>query len=303
MSLPNTQVLSRRENDQLRHRIADWLQELPGIAQAIRRIGPHLLVGGSLIGLLIVTAIFAPWLAPYAPEMMQADHRLLAPSLAHPFGTDALGRDLFSRVVYGARVALLMALPAVLLGTIPGIGLGLLSGYYRGWLDHGCSRVMDAWMAFPGLLLAIVMVAWMGPSLVTTVVALSIIGIPGYYRLARNGTLSTRHELYVEAAQTLGYSDWRIILRHVLPNLASPLLIYLSLRMGSVLLAAGGLSFIGLGAQPPTPEWGVLLAAGRDSLDRAWWLALFPGMAIAGSVLGFNLLGDGLRDWFDVKSK
>ena len=256
----------------------------------------NLVVGGALVGLMVLAALLAPILAPAAPDAIAPALRLQPPSLAHPFGTDGLGRDLFSRVLYGAQTALQMAVPAVLLAALPGVSLGLLAGYYGGLLDQGLSRVMDAWLAFPGLLLAVVLVAQLGPSLGTTVIALGLVGIPGYYRLTRNGTLSARQTLYVEAARALGLRDGRILLRHILPNLASSLVVLVTLRLGTVILAGGALSFIGLGAQPPTPEWGSLLAAGRDSMDRAWWVALFPGLAITATVMGFNLLGDGLRD-------
>jgi ABC-type dipeptide/oligopeptide/nickel transport system permease subunit len=243
---------------------------------------PHLLVGGLLVAGLCLTALLAPVLAPAAPDVLAPGMRLQPPSLANPFGTDQLGRDLLSRVLYGTRTALAMAIPAVLLGAIPGISLGLIAGYRGGTLDQILSRVMEAWLAFPGLLLAIVLVARLGPSLSTTVLALGVVGIPTYYRLTRAGTLSARCSLYVEAACALGMRDTRVVLRHILPNLASPLVVLVTLRLGTVILAGGALGFIGLGAQPPTPE--------------CWWLAFFPGLAITASVMGFNLFGDGLRD-------
>ncbi|MBX0331155.1 ABC transporter permease [Oscillochloris sp. ZM17-4] len=257
---------------------------------------PNLLIGGVLVSLLILTALLAPLLAAYPPDQIKPAIRLQPPSLAHPFGTDNFGRDMFSRVVYGARIALQMSLLSVLLAAVPGIWMGLLAGYHRGWGEQALSRIMDAWLAFPGLLLAIVLVARLGPSLNTTVLALGVVGIPSFYRLTRGGTISARHALYVEAARSIGVHHSRILLRHILPNLASPLIVLVTLRIGTMLLAAGGLSFIGLGAQPPLPEWGALLAAGRDYLDSAWWLALAPGLAFTLSVMGFNLLGDGLRD-------
>jgi ABC-type dipeptide/oligopeptide/nickel transport system permease subunit len=197
-----------------------------------------------------------------------------------------------------------MSALAALLAALPGTGLGLLAGYRQGWLEQILSRLIDAWLALPGMLLAIVLVARMGPSLTATAVALGLVGIPSYYRLVRNGTLSVRHALYVEAARSIGASEVRILLRHILPNLASPLIVLTTLRLGMVLLAGGSLSFIGLGAQPPQPEWGALLATGRDYMGTAWWLALFPGLAITATVMGFNLLGDGLRDVLapDVRS-
>lgn len=265
---------------------------------------PHLLVGGGLVGLMVLAALLAPVLAPSPPDLVRPALRLQPPGPAHPFGTDPFGRDLFSRVLYGARIALQMSTLGALLAALPGTGLGLLAGYHRGWLEQVLSRVMDAWLAFPGLLLAIVLVARLGPSLTATVVALGIVGIPSYYRLVRNGTLSACHALYVEAARSIGASDARILLRHILPNLASSIIVLTTLRLGTVLLAAGGLSFIGLGAQPPQPEWGALLAVGRDYMDTAWWLAVFPGLAITAGVMGFNLLGDGLCDALapDVRS-
>ncbi len=246
--------------------------------------------------MLVLAGVLAPLLAPYPPDQIQPALRLRPPSLEHPFGTDAFGRDLYSRVLHGARIALRISLLSVLLAAAPGIWLGLLAGYHRGWSEQILSRLMEIWLAFPGLLLAIVLVARLGPSLDTTVIALGVVGLPSFYRLARNGTISARHALYVEAARALGIGQTRILLRHILPNLASPLIVLVTLRMGTMLLAAGGLSFIGLGAQPPLPEWGALLATGRDYLDTAWWLAFFPGLAFTLSVTGFNLLGDGLRD-------
>jgi ABC-type dipeptide/oligopeptide/nickel transport system permease subunit len=210
---------------------------------------------------------------------------------------------MFSRVLYGSRIALQMSLLSVLLAAAPGIWLGLLAGYWRGWGEQILSRVMDAWLSFPGLLLAIVLVARMGPSLNTTVVALGIVGIPSFYRLARAGAIGASAPLFVGAARAAGVGPMRIMLRHMLPNLASPLIVLLTLRMGTMLLAAGGLSFIGLGAQPPLPEWGALLAAGRDYLDSAWRLAAAPGLAFTLSVMGFNLLGDGLRDALAPETK
>ncbi len=259
-------------------------------------VSPQLIIGSALLALLIIAAIFAPILAISPPDEIEPVQRLLPPSPEHPFGTDQLGRDLFSRVIYGSRLALQMSVLSVALSAIPGIVLGLIAGYYRNWINIALTMVMDAWLSFPGLLLAIVLVARMGPSLGTTVIALGIVGVPAFYRLVRNSTMSARHALYIEAAYSMGFSEARILFRHVLPNLASPIIVLTTLRLGAMLLAGGGLSFIGLGAQPPDPEWGALLAAGRDSMGRAWWLATFPGLAIALSVLGFNLMGDGLRD-------
>lgn len=262
----------------------------------IRGLPLHLAVGGSLVGLMVLADLLAPLLAPSAPDLIQPALRLQPPSLAHPLGTDPFGRDLFSRILYGTRIALRTSVVTVLLAASPGMVLGLLAGYYRGWIEQALSRTMDVWLSLPGLMLAVVLIARMGPSLRTTIIALGVVGVPSYYRLVRGGTLSARHSLYVEAARSIGVGDARILLRHILPNLASPLIVLITLRLGTVVLAVGGLGFIGLGAQPPQPEWGTLLAEGRDYVDIAWWLAVFPGLAITASVMGFNLLGDGLRD-------
>jgi ABC-type dipeptide/oligopeptide/nickel transport system permease subunit len=192
-----------------------------------------------------------------------------------------------------------MAAGGVLLASLIGVPLGLCAGFYGRRVDYCLSRLAEVWMAFPGLLLALIIVARLGPSLMHTALALGIVGVPGYFRLVRNATLSAKHLLYVEAARALGLPSWRILLRHILPNTAPSIIVLASMRMGMLLLAGGGLSFIGLGAQPPLPEWGALLAAGRDYMDTAPWLALYPGFFLTITVIAFNLLGDGLRDALD----
>ncbi len=266
-----------------------------------RRATPSLWLGGSLVALLLLVALLAPVLAPYPSDQLMAGDALQAPSLDHPFGTDSLGRDLFSRVLHGARLAVEMALLGMGLAAAVGVSLGLLAGYYGGGLDQLLSRAMEVWMAFPGLLLALIIVARLGPSLRNASLALGIVMTPSFYRLARCGALSVRGAAYVEAARALGASDGRILLRHVLPNVAQPLIVLATLRLGTLILAGGGLSFIGLGAQPPQPEWGALLAEGRDYMDLAPWLAIFPGLCITLAVVGLNLLGDGLRDLSDPR--
>lgn len=256
-------------------------------------------LGGAVILVLLLVALLAPALIPYPADFMIPPDRLQAPGLAHPFGTDALGRDLFSRVVFGARLAVQMTVLAVGMSAAAGLALGSLAGYHGGRLDYLLARVMDAWLSLPGVLVAIVVVARLGPSLNNLIMALGFMGTPAFFRLVRGMTLSARCALYVEAARLTGASDGRIMWRHILPNIASPLIVQTTLRLGIVLLTGGSLSFVGLGAQPPMPEWGALLAAGRGSMDTAWWLAIFPGLAITVTVLGFNLLGDGLRDALD----
>lgn len=256
-------------------------------------------MGALLVGAWLLVALLAPLLAPYPPDQVAAGPRLAAPSTDHLFGTDALGRDLFSRVVAGSRIAVDVALLGAGISALLGITLGLLAGYHGGWLDQTVSRVMDVWMAFPGLLLAVVIVARLGPSLRNTIIALGIVGAPSFYRLVRSGAFSASRSSYMESAVAVGCSGRRIILRHILPNLVSPLVVLLTMRLGVMILAAGSLSFIGLGAQPPTPEWGALLASGRDYMDSAPWLAVLPGLCITLTVVGLNLLGDGLRDMLD----
>jgi ABC-type dipeptide/oligopeptide/nickel transport system permease subunit len=266
-----------------------------------RRFTPSLWIGGGIVLLLLLVAALAPLLTWYPPDLVVAESRLQPPSLAHPFGTDALGRDMFSRVVYGARIAVGMAVLGVGIAMIAGVALGLVAGYRGNWSDQALSRLMEVWLAFPSLLLAIVIVARLGPSLKSTVIALGIVGVPGFFRLTRASTISARQVAYVEAARAVGAHDRRILLRHILPNVASPLIVLTTMRLGTLLLAAGALGFIGLGAQPPQPEWGALLAAGRDYMDIAPWLAIFPGVCITLTVVGFNLLGDGLRDALDPR--
>lgn len=266
-----------------------------------RRFTPSLWIGGGIVLALVLIAVLAPVITRYSPDLVMAESRLQPPSLAHLFGTDALGRDMFSRVVYGARIAVVMAIFGVGIAMATGVALGLVAGYRGNWSDQALSRLMEVWLAFPSLLLAIVIVARLGPSLKSTVVALGIVGVPGFFRLTRASTLSARRAEYVASAQAIGARDHRILLRHILPNIAPSLIVLATMRLGTLVLAAGGLSFIGLGAQPPQPEWGALLAAGRDYMDIAPWLAIFPGVCITLTVVGFNLLGDGLRDALDPR--
>ena len=261
-----------------------------------RRWTPSFWLGSSLVALWLITAALAPALAPFPPNQVLAGPALAPPDSVHPFGTDLLGRDLLSRVLYGGRVAVAMAAGGVTLALVLGTPLGLLAGYNGRRLDHLLSRVMEVWMAFPGLLLAIIIVARLGPSLVNTVLALGVVGAPGYFRLVRNMTLSARHAPHVEAARALGARNRRILLRHIAPSGLPALIVLATARMGALILAGGALSFIGLGAQPPLPEWGALLASGRDAMAIAPWLAILPGVCITLTVAGLNLMGDGLRD-------
>jgi peptide/nickel transport system permease protein len=262
---------------------------------------PALYIGIALIAIVTAGGLVVPILSPYAPDQIIPDARLLAPSAAHPFGTDALGRDLLSRIAAGASLAARIALFSVAISLVVGLVLGSLAGYYTGWVDQLISRTMDGWLSLPGALVAVVIVARLGASLDNLVLALGIMGVPAFYRIVRNTTLSARQMPYAEAAIALGATDHRVMWQHVFPNILSPVVVLTSMRLGTVLLTGSSLSFIGLGAQPPAPEWGSLLATGRNYLGTAWWLAIFPGLAMTFTVVGLNLIGDGLRDMLDPR--
>ncbi len=260
-----------------------------------------LLVGGTLVGLIATLAVLAPLLAPFDPTAIDPAGRLAPPGGAHPLGTDRLGRDLLSRVLYGGRVALVVGAVAVLIGAGIGVPLGLISGYRAGRLDAVLMRVVDGMMAFPALLLAITVVAALGPGHVQAMTAIGVVLIPIFARLARAQTLATRGQEFVLAARTLGATEARIVLLHILPNIAGPLVIQSTVAFSGAVLAEASLSYLGLGTQPPTPSWGSMLQEARDVLFVARWMAIWPGVAIAAAVLGLNLLGDGVRDMLDPR--
>lgn len=259
--------------------------------------------GGVLVLLLAAVAIAAPYLAPYDPLAPSLEDRLSPPSVLHWLGTDDLGRDILSRIIYGARASLQVGILAVAFALAAGAVLGIVAGYYGGLMDNLIMRVMDVMLAFPGVLLAIAVVAIMGPSLGNAMVAIGIVSIPVYARIVRSSTLQVKASEYLEAARALGASDLRIILRHVLPNCMAPLIVQATLGIATAILDAAGLSFLGLGAQPPTPEWGAMLSGGRAFLRVAPWVTAFPGIAIVLLVMGFNMFGDGLRDALDPRLK
>ncbi len=255
-----------------------------------------------LIVLLVFTAIFAEVLAPYDPLAAQPEVRLAAPSWAHPFGTDDIGRDVLSRIIYGTRLSLWVGLLAVGIGTFAGTVVGLASGYWEGWVDLVLQRLMDALMTIPGLILALAIVSVLRPSTTNAMLAIAVVIIPGNSRIVRGAVLSAKQNPYVESAQALGCPHVWIILRHILPNVTAPILIIASIWLGNAILIEASLSFLGLGTQPPTPSWGLMLSStGRAFMEQAPWLAIFPGFAISLAVLGFNLLGDTLRDTWDPK--
>ncbi len=261
------------------------------------------LVGGILLLIYVLTALLAPVLFPgnpSAPNLMKALER---PSLEHPLGTDELGRSILGRIIYGSRVSLLIAVGVILVGLIIGVPLGLVSGYYGGKVDFGIQRVTDTMLAFPGFLLALAMVAVLGVGLKNTVISIGISMVPTYIRLVRGCVLSVKEEVYVEAARAVGTRDIAILFRHILPNVMVPITVQTSLGMGTAILFAAGLGFLGIGIQPPTPEWGTMLGSGRVYLFNAPHVATIPGIAIFLAVLSFNLLGDGLRDALDPRFK
>ncbi len=271
-----------------------------GASRRQRRNFP-LVLGSVLVGTIIALAALAPFLSPHNPTAIDPAGRLAPPGGDHPLGTDRLGRDLLSRILYGGRVAVTVGAVAVLIGVGTGVPLGLAAGYRSGWLDAVLMRAVDGIMAFPALLLAIMVVAALGPGHVQTMAAVGVVLLPSFARLARAQTLAARGQEFVLAARALGAGEARIVLLHILPNIAGPLLIQMTVAFSGAVLAEAALSYLGLGTQPPTPSWGGILQEARDVLFVAPWMAVWPGVALAAAVLGWNLLGDGFRDWFDPR--
>jgi peptide/nickel transport system permease protein len=267
---------------------------------------PLTLYGAVIVTLFVMTAILGPLLAPHDPTEIfftAGRNPPSPPSAAFPLGTDAAGRDMLSRVLAGARISLTVGLVAVGIATFFGTLLGLLSGYFTGWVDQVIMRLMDVMLAFPDILLAIVIITVLGPGLPNVMIAVGVATIPAYTRTVRATVLSVRHQDFVEAARALGAPAWRIIFSHILRNVLSPIFVLVTLSIGLAILAAAGLSFIGLGAQPPTPEWGDMLNDAQNYLQSAWWMAVFPGAAIMVVVVGLNLLGDGLQEILDPTTR
>jgi peptide/nickel transport system permease protein len=258
--------------------------------------------GLVLLVLIGIAALIAPYIAPYDPTAMHYDVRLLPPGAKFLFGTDEFGRDLFRAVLHGGRVSLVVGFISVTIAALIGVTLGLIAGYFR-HLDGLISRIVDIWLAFPTLLLAIAIVAILGPGLRNAMIAVGIAATPSYIRVVRSAVLSVREKEYVEAARSLGANDGLILWRHILPNVMAPIIVLTTLQFGGAILSAAALSFLGLGAQPPTPEWGALVSAGRGFIRQSWWLSIVPGITIMMVVLSLNLLGDGLRDALDPRLK
>ncbi|WP_100374351.1 nickel/cobalt ABC transporter permease [Bacillus sp. FJAT-45037] len=261
------------------------------------------MVGGVLILFFVIVAIIGPLFAPYDPSAQNHINKLATPSSEHWFGTDHHGRDIFSRIIHGMGITLYIGLFSVVIGTVFGVFLGLISGYYGKRVDAIIMRCMDVLLAFPGILLALAIVSVLGGSLTNVIIAVGIFSIPVFARIVRGSVLSVRKLEYIDAVRALGASDSRIIFKHILPNILSPIIVQATLRMATAILTASGLSFLGMGAQPPTPEWGAMLSAGRNYMYDSPHVALFPGLAIVIVVLAFNIFGDGLRDALDPKMK
>ncbi len=268
-----------------------------------RRLTRHrgAIAGAALIAGLLLGALLAPHLAGYDPAEPHFDLRLRPPSAGFPLGTDSFGRDILSRLLFGGRTSLVVGVISVILSFLLGVPSGIIAGYYGGRVDTAIMRAIDVWLAFPGLLLAIGIVAVLGPGLQNVMLAIGISGVPGVCRLVRGSVLPIKQEVYVEVARAVGGRDAHIIRMHILPNVLAPIVVLLTLRLGTAILTGVGLSFLGLGVQPPTAEWGAMVAEGRAYLQQAWWVSTIPGTAIFLSVMGFNVLGDGLRDALDPR--
>ncbi|SDS35688.1 peptide/nickel transport system permease protein [Paenibacillaceae bacterium GAS479] len=261
------------------------------------------MLGLGIIVFFILVAASAPWLAPFDYKEQDLINRLKAPSGEHWFGTDDLGRDIFSRIVYGTRISLWVGVSSVLGSIAAGTLLGIVAGYYGKWIDTIISRLFDILLAFPGILLAIAIVAALGPSLQNALLAIAIVNVPVFGRLVRARVLSLREEEYITAARSLGMKNSRILLHHILPNCLGPIIVQGTLGVATAIIEAAALGFLGLGALPPEPEWGKMLSDSRQFIQKAPWTVLFPGLSIMLTVLGFNLMGDGLRDVLDPRMK
>lgn len=287
--------------------INDSALELPVTVSSGRQFwrillrSPAGVIGLIIVVTLVVAALFAPWIAPFDPLRMAAGPRLGGPDATHWFGTDEFGRDLFSRVVHGARLTLQIGFIAVTISLTSGLLLGLVAGYAGGWTERILMRIVDVLFSFTEILIALACVAILGPSLTNAMIAVGIASIPFYARITHSVVLVEKSKPYFEAGQAVAAGHLRMIFRHLLPNVIPPLIVVATLGVSTAILAAAGLSFLGLGAQPPQPEWGFMLSSGRDLFARAPWIMIFPGLAIAVTVLGFNLLGDGIREALDPR--
>jgi len=289
-----------------------WREERESQTRSLKLIvytlsrSPLSVIGFFCVSVFLIIALMGPMIITYPGDVKGAvhmDQKLRPPSSNHPFGTDEVGRDIYSRVIMGTRLSFQIGLIIIFIAMGIGVPLGIIAGYVGGWLNEIIMRVTDIFLSIPGLLLALAIVGALGPGIKNAMLALSIVWWPGYVRLVQGKTLSLREESFVEAAKSIGASKLRVIFSHILPNCTSPIIVKASMDMGMAILFAANLGFIGVGAQPPEPEWGAMISTGRNYLPDHWWMATFPGLAILITVLGFNLLGDGLRDILDPQSR
>jgi peptide/nickel transport system permease protein len=258
-------------------------------------------VGLATIVIVLLIIAFAPVVAPYDPIEVDTTNTQQAPSLTHPFGTDTIGRDILSRIIFGGRLSLFVGVLAIAIAAGIGVPLGMIAGYYGSWIDRVISRLIDILLAFPGILLALAVVAVLGSSLINASIAVGIALIPGFVRLVRGSYLTARENVYVEAARVIGVGNVRIMFRHIMPNVVASVMVLVTVAIGWAIIIGSSLSFLGLGVQAPTAEWGADLSAGREWVRTAWWMSTFPGLAIMIVILAVNLLGDGLRDALDPR--
>lgn len=264
---------------------------------------PMAVVGLGIIVFILLVALFAPLIAPLSPTAQNLEIRLTGPSLEHWFGVDELGRDEFTRVVHGSRITLYIVFLVAVIAAPVGLVVGTVAGYFGGWIDTILMRVTDVFLSFPGLVLALAFVAALGPGIENAIIAISLTAWPPIARLARAETLTVRNSDYISAVRIQGASHWRIILKHITPMCVSSVVVRITLSMAGIILTAAGLGFLGLGAQPPSPEWGAMLSTGRIYMFESWWITAMPGFAILVASLGFNLFGDGLRDVLDPRNE
>ena len=280
-------------------------KNLTGLHDGLRFVRKNMLlaVGLVLCIIIVLSAVFSQAIAPYSPFDSNIKQRLRPPSTSHLFGTDEFGRDILSRIIYGTRISLLVGIVAVSISTIFGVLLGTLAGYFGGRVDTVLMRIVDSILSFPAILLALSIVAVLGTGLINLMIAIGIVYAGGFARVVRSTVLSVKEEDYIEASRALGFPDRVIILENILPNITSTIIVQATVFLAYAVLAEAGLSFLGLGVQPPTPSWGEMLSAGRLHIQTSPWITIFPGLAISLTVMAFNFLGDGLRDLLDPKSK
>jgi len=305
MRVDKLALLSAARSVKLKFLLKDFGRE--GRFREIRLIvdtlmkNPLTLASIIILGVLIFIAILAPWIALYPIYESNIEKKYKPPSLEHPFGTDHLGRDIFSRVVFGARSSLIAGITIVAISVAIGWPLGVVAGYRGGKIDTLIMRITDMFLAFPSLVLALIIAFILGPSLINSMIAVSVTWWPWYTRLARADTVSLRERAFIEASKAMGLTDFQIMLRHILPNTAAPIIVQATMDLGTAILLASGLGFLGLGAQPPEPEWGLMVSEGRPVILSAWWVSVFPGLFIFTTAAAFNLLGDGLREALDPR--